>query len=1151
MNVNIRDIYNRTANVSGSRAGVLNGSMLAIGSKGQVVEGVVSKVSNQISINFNGVEVAVPKTAVQNAREGETRRFKIMDVSKDNIVLKEVGNGGLASGAVAVSHTTVSSGVNSGTYGYRTGTSGSSGSKDAAAAKTEMNKNLAVLTGDDYKCVEESEGSVDKCEEEYVDKAVEKMKQQKLDNEQNREENKKDIDEFEEELKKIQATGSLDAKAEAGLKKILENSGIPVTAENISKIVSALQMSSSALNMSDDTKAYIVGNSLTPTIENIYHGQYSGSDAFDGEVYDAEIWKQIEPQVERLIDATGLDKESAVADAKWLFANDLPVTADALKTMSVLNDISSDMSAKTAFEQILQSVAAGAEAEQASLDTSEFVIARSIINNFAAITDADISMAVKAAVGDIAFANENYSGNGVLNLELLRQAAAYNKANSGIADISSNNIPTTVVEGMSDMQVEEVMAKRYVAEICLKMTTQSVMNMRQKGIDINTAPLEQVVEELRNEENAVYTTGAAGDVSDDELSLLQETMQQKADIANAPASLIGRTVRQQNLLTLNELHAAASSETYGRQQYGQLYEMVSTQVDASYGDSIQKAFASVPNLLKELGMEDTNANERAVRILGYNGMEITEENVLSVKEYDAVLNRVIDNMKPSTVLEMIRRGDNPLDTSISDLDKKLSDINATKDLSTEEKYSKYLWQLQKSGDISEQERDGYIGIYRLLNNIEKSDGAAIGAVLQSDREMTLGNLLTAVRTMKNHGIDTKIDDDFGGLKELNFMASSITEQINEGFSAAHTENQENGSELSGRNRQAQNQSEQTSADVQNTDVSEEESIKGRYFDTLVSDTLDEISPSKLDEVANGDIGSVLNTSLEMFAQQVKEADGDKEIEKAYYDAKAENVRTLEAQSGQVRDMLANLDIPATMENIEAALNYVENSYNPLKESYKRKDVLDSEKQAEFEELTDSMSDVLDSEESIQEKCKQAEKYMEDILNRSYEQPDIRYEDLDSLRSLSKGINLSMLMAERRSYDIPIKTGDTITNMNVTIIPSDGDNGKVKVSIRGNSSDEDDVLLLGDVTAEVKVTGESVKGYVFAGERQGYELLKESSDKLTKALETAGFEVKNISYGMNRVSQTDGLMAGKSDADTSALYKAAKIITAHLVSVSKQ
>ena len=1126
MNVNIRDIYNRSTNVSSTMAGVLKGSMLAIGSKGQVVQGVVSKVSNQISINFNGVEVAIPKTAVQNAREGETRNFKIMDVSKDNIVLKEVGNSGLTSKAAVVSHTTVSSGVNSGTYGYRTSVSGNSGSSDAASTKSEMNKNLAVLTGDDYKSMEESAGSVDKCEEEYVDKAVEKIKQQKLDNETNREENRKAVDEFEEELKKIQATGILDSKAEAQLKKILESSDIPVTSENISRIVSALQMSSSALNMSDDTKAYIVGNGLTPTIENIYHGQYSGSDAVDGSIYDTEVWEQISSQVERLIDATGLDKESTIADAKWLFANDL------LRTMSVLNDISSDMSVKTSFEQILQSVAAGASPEQASLDISEFVIARSIINNFAVITDADISTAVKAAAGDIAFTNEKYSGNGVLNLELLRMAAAYNKTNLAAADISSNNIPTTVVEGMSDMQVEQVMAKRYIAEICLKMTSQSVMSMRQKGIDVNTAPLEQIVEALRDEENSVYTAGMTAKASEGELSLLHETMQKKTDIANAPASLIGRTVRQQNLLTLNELHAAASSETYGRQQYGQIYEMVSTQADASYGDSIQKAFASVPNLLKELGMEDTNANERAVRILGYNGMEITEENVLSVKEYDTVLNRVIDNMKPSTVLEMIRQGDNPLDTSINELDSKLTAINASKDLSSEEKYSKYLWQLQKSGDISEQEREGYIGIYRLLNNIEKSDGAAIGAVLQTDREMTLGNLLTAVRTMKNQGIDKKIDDDFGGLKELNYMASSITEQIDTGFNAA-------------------DMSSDSSKDGTDSNASQKDNTAGRYFDTLVSDTLDEISPSKLSEISDGDVEKMLDTSLEMFAQQVKEADTDKNTEKAYYDKKAEDLRNVESESAEAKNMLSELEIPATIENIEAAVNYIENSYSPLKESYKRKNVLDDDEQAEFDEVIDSVADALGSEESIQKKCKQAEKYMEDILNKSYEKPDADYEDLEKLRTLSKGISLNMFMTERRSYDIPIKTGDTITNMNVTLIANGDEKGKVKVSISGNDTDSDEFSALGDVSVELKVTGDALKGYVFAGERHGYELLKDSSEMLLEGLKAGGFDVKNISYGMNRVSGTGGFAVGESDADTSKLYKAAKIVTAHLVSVIKQ
>ena len=60
-------------------------------------------------------------------------------------------------------------------------------------------------------------------------------------------------------------------------------------------------------------------------------------------------------------------------------------------------------------------------------------------------------------------------------------------------------------------------------------------------------------------------------------------------------------------------------------------------------------------------------------------------------------------------------------------------------------------------------------------------------------------------------------------------------------------------------------------------------------------------------------------------------------------------------------MLSELEIPATIENIEAAVNYIENSYSPLKESYKRKNVLDDDEQAEFDEVIDSVSDSLVSE----------------------------------------------------------------------------------------------------------------------------------------------------------------------------------------------
>ena len=73
--MNIRDIMTQTASfVKGNKgSGVINGSMLSIGKKGQMVEGVIKGVANQISISFNGVEVALPHTAVQDAREGETR----------------------------------------------------------------------------------------------------------------------------------------------------------------------------------------------------------------------------------------------------------------------------------------------------------------------------------------------------------------------------------------------------------------------------------------------------------------------------------------------------------------------------------------------------------------------------------------------------------------------------------------------------------------------------------------------------------------------------------------------------------------------------------------------------------------------------------------------------------------------------------------------------------------------------------------------------------------------------------------------------------------------------------------------------------------------------------------------------------------------
>ena len=61
------------------------------------------------------------------------------------------------------------------------------------------------------------------------------------------------------------------------------------------------------------------------------------------------------------------------------------------------------------------------------------------------------------------------------------------------------------------------------------------------------------------------------------------------------------------------------------------YETLMTSPRADMGDSISKAFQNVDDILKELQIETSESNRRAVRILAYNSTNITEENIKQIK----------------------------------------------------------------------------------------------------------------------------------------------------------------------------------------------------------------------------------------------------------------------------------------------------------------------------------------------------------------------------------------------------------------------------------------------------------------------------------------------------------------------------------------
>ena len=1119
--MNIRDIMTQTGSFvkNDNGKGVINGSMLSIGKKGQVVEGVIKGVADKISISFNGVEVAVPHTAVQGAREGETRRFQIMDVSKDNIVLKEVGKSS-ESDRVQSKQGMVSTSVSQSSYSY---TGVMSDSAKMTESISDRDSSLKVVTGDDYKEIQDNEGSFEECRKACMERVVKRIKEQKEYEQYCREQGQSLREDLEEGLKQMQVIGFIGEKSENQVRAALENADIPATEANISSVITALNMSQLAGDMSDDAKAYIIGNDMVPTISNIYHGQYSGSDAENGMVIDEDTWNQILPQVENAVSASGVGGDRAIDEAKWLFANDLPVTADSIAKLDVLNDIKDNMTPDIVLKQIIQAMSAGNKAEDATLDTSQFIIAQKYIQDFMSVTDQDIATAV---------VNVSES-TGVLNLSALMQAhqanTAVNSSDSVNTYANSGNaetvIPAVISEAADEITIAQITAKRQVAEICLRMTLSSVNNMATKGINIETSPLEEIVNQLREEENAYYKAQFSEDgitLTDDEINLMQETMEKTADIAKAPAAIIGSSVRMQNLITLNELHGAAVSETYLRNLFSEVYEQVATEVNSEYGDSIEKAFAGISDILSELGIEDTDANERAVRILGYNSMELTEENINRVKAYDAMLNRVIDNMKPKVVLDMIRNGNNPLDTSIAELDEMLVSMTSGMDISDEEKYSKFLWQLEKSSSITEDEREGYIGIYRLIRSIEKTDGAAIGSVINADKEMTLGNLLTAVRTIRGKGIDVGVDDTFGGIEDTDYNGKSISSQINKGFSDKDVV-------------------EKTDSSIQGDDTQND---TVRYTDNLVSEIINDITPSKLQEMSDGDMEALLNTSVETLAESMKKLSGDKDVEKAYYDEQAKQLREMIDDSSEAETFLNNMDIDDSISNLYAAQNMIQNGYSVMKDSYNRRGVLDKDRQDEFEELVEEMPDNLIDEETMKKQCEKADKYMEDILSESYKSEQTDTVDLEKLRALGRGINLNRALVGRRSYEIPVITGDSVRTMNVTIIEGLDDGGKVQINM-------DDEGGIGKVSARFKVSEDNLKGLILCDSREGYERITEGQESFESALADEGFNIKNISVSMMHTSnEMPDINIGQEDADTSKLYKAAKATVKYISSIMR-
>ena len=554
---------------------------------------------------------------------------------------------------------------------------------------------------------------------------------------------------------------------------------VPLTDENLEDTKNAINEFTNTGSLNEDAKYYLVKNEMNPTIDNIYNAvnKAGSSEGAAAQLKDS-TWQQLVPQVEDIIIRAGLDlNERNMSVAKGFLTQDIPVTDDNLVYMSQLDELASVYEAlaggdeqaaadavEKAVDAIARSLSEGGKACDASMADTQTAWEQTA-QAMAAARNAD-----EIDVRELLRSGNDYTlGNLALIIEKSRidnqdgntQGTAADSQNGGHAG-QGRHSAQQIAQCINAMNADEIKAYRQLEEVRILMTADAGLSLAKQGFNLNTAPIAELVEELKKAELAL-----AGIDDETEAYNVYRTCEAVYNVAQAPADTIGMAVAELAALggsgaviTLGELAQQGSSGKERYRRAGQTYEAVGTQIRSDLGDSLSKAVAaSADDMLDNLGYEHSRNNREAVNILAANGMEITAENIDKVKEASESVKNLVNNARPEAVLKMIRDGINPMDTDINELSRYLNNIVGQN--AEDEKYSTFLYKLDRTHGITEEERRQFIGIYKMMNIFTKDAGKAAGALVQQGSDMTMSNLMAMYNSRRAAGIDSTIDDNSG------------------------------------------------------------------------------------------------------------------------------------------------------------------------------------------------------------------------------------------------------------------------------------------------------------------------------------------------------------------------------------------------------
>ena len=916
---------------------------------------------------------------------------------------------------------------------------------DATQMKNEMLFASDHTTGKDAKTMEEDGFSLTDTEIPTVVTETDKMKMRLA-------KSGEDISYFGDGLSDAQIEAMAGSTAMAKhIESALNTVNIPVTENNVKDITETANMMEELHTPDEGSMKYMLDNELPVTTANLYKAEFSGSATYAGMQQMTDLdYDALKQQIEAVISESGMDvNEQNMADGRWLIENGIPLTAENLEKLSTLQQLQLPLGE----EEI---VAVSAEAISDGIRPQDVVLSR---NDFK--DQAQDALDVITNVTDEELAYVVNSGE-PLTIENLKKAA--DEIKNKDTKVSAASDKTAYTKSGLDL----LTARRQLEETRLKMTSEANLSLLKKGISIDTMELSQLVEELKTQENEYYSRLLSGDgiaPKEADVALFRNVMDTSEALKAMPAYALGiHPVDETTLQSLYE-DGAALKDTF--EKAGERYETMMTAPRQDMGDSISKAFRNVDDILKDLGLETSYGNQRAVRILAYNQMELTPENIAEMKAADEEVQRAFDHLKPAVVRTMIKEGMNPLDMSFEEINTVSEQIQEEQGITEEEKFSKYLYKLEQNKEISEEERSAYIGVYRLIRQVEKTDGA-IGALLQQGGDITLRGLLTQVRSAKHGAMDYQVDDDFGGVQTKEGASISITEQI-----------------------------------------------EGAYQKNKLSDVKDGLVPEKIAPFMEDE--KWLSMTPEELADAMKEVEQKEETEAAYRKEQVQELSQAAAAPQEVYEWLEQLDMPATVNRVLAAADYMNNRNQVFNRLFKMADrsenlseELENIKEKIFSDFAEAVKTPKEMAEAQRKLADTAENVMKTMM---MSEDNLTSLDLQELKMMHTQIALGSAAAKKEEYAVPVLVQGETCNVSLKIVRGEEKKGLVDVVFETDR--------LGRVAAQLRAGKEKISGYIAAESKETTALFESHAKEWENLFAQEPGQEVSISYMTGEIKK-DGI-----------------------------